>query len=1211
MAKKKKKATTTYAATSTIVGTGAPTGMSLSRSGNRMTASWNIGDESYGGGQIVRWYVNGACVWNNYVDPSATSASYDINPDNPISSVVVGVLGKKPDFTTQSSTTTGKGDKKKTVVTTNYFYTAFSAESQAVFTFVKPSTPTVSFAIADAGINQGTFSWSVNADDTGNNMFRKFDWETIRVDNWNSYSPPSNWRNATKGSLYSTSGTKTITESTLANENASFTRWFRVRAVGPGGTTKWVYSYHVYAMPQEAKNVTANVVRRSGNAGYTCRVKWNAPNSFARPINTASVSYAMAVPSTTKTTQSDKVITSLTYPAASSPSWTSVNTVIDTSSTDSLAFTIPQLPNLDEVLWVRVDTKYDSHTTYGIPVLAKGDSFVLKPPTITAIETYAATRRASITLENESSLTYSVTAVYFRTEDNPSNYQRVGIITKAESGNAVTIQLPDWGSNAVSLGFQTMVTDYTPATRPSLGTVASYILTDTKMQSDIVWEEGAIPIPPKNVLLTNPSPTEITVDWDWTWESADHAELSWSQNENAWESTQQPSTYVLSDVYNPLWTIANLDVGTWCVKVRLGKRVSGSDNISWSVHSALRKIKLSSAPATPSLVLSQGAATLDDTITCYWAYISTDGTAQMQADVCEATFNAQTETFEYGAPFASTGTVQHLSFDVADRGWQTGTVHYIALRVLSASGEQSVGWSVPVALTIVEPITCSIIDSSLSDMTFTGEGYTLATYENCVVVSYVVTSDTDVAADKTYYTSEGEVVASPKKYGYTEVAEPTGNPSTSGYYEYVFDDETETYSYVASEDTSVVEGKTYYTQSNLMSTYYEQVVALDPNITFYDEEGDEISSPTLDDIDEYYVAAERTVLALTEMPMTIEVDGAGPGSTTTIIIERSQDFKMRRPDESTLDGYEGETILSKTFDNDGEFTITNDDLIGHLDDRAPYRIIAIAQDSFGQTAEASLEFEVHWEHQAIVPDATATIDVDYDVAILEPKLPAGATVTEGDVCDIYRLSIDAPQLIYEGAEFGEKYVDEYPTIGIHGGYRFVYRTYNNDYTTANNRIAWYNTTEHDNEILDREAVIINFDGNQVALPYGFSVDTSWQKDFTETKYLGGSIQGDWNPAVSRTSNIQATVFDGDELDDDTVSMLRKLAVYAGICHVRTPEGSSYAANVDVSESRETRGFNIVPKYTLSVTRVDSQALDGITYDQWLEKRVEEEEEEEE
>ena len=76
-------------------------------------------------------------------------------------------------------------------------------------------------------------------------------------------------------------------------------------------------------------------------------------------------------------------------------------------------------------------------------------------------------------------------------------------------------------------------------------------------------------------------------------------------------------------------------------------------------------------------------------------------------------------------------------------------------------------------------------------------------------------------------------------------------------------------------------------------------------------------------------------------------------------------------------------------------------------------------------------------------------------------------------------------------------------------------------------------------------------------------------------------------------------------------MLRKLAVYAGICHVRTPEGSSYAANVDVSESRQTLGFNVVPKYTLSITRVDSQALDGITYDEWLEKRVEEEEEEEE
>lgn len=1208
MAKKDKKATTTYASTATIIGTAPPTGLSLTRNGNRMTASWNIGDESYGGGQIARWYINGQQWWADYISTELTTMYFDINPDMKITSVTFGVEGKRPDFTTQTSTTSGKGDKKKTTVTTNYFYTAWSAQSQITYTFVKPNIPTVSFALADTGVNRGTFSWSVTADDSSNRMFRKFQWETIRVNNWNSYSPPSNWNNATKGELYSTSGSKTITEGTLANENASFTRWFRVRAIGPGGTTDWKYSYHVYSMPKEAKNVTANVVRRSGNAGYTCRVQWNAPNSFQYPVETATVSYAMAVPSTSATTSSGKVTTTMSYPATSSPSWTTVNTVIDTSSTDALAFTIPQLPNLDEVLWVRVDTKHDSHVTYGIPVLAKGDSFVVKPPTITSVEAYADTRRASITIENDSALTYSVTAVYYRTSSNPSKYQRVGIIKKSESGSAVTIQLPNWGSDSVALGFQSMITDYQPATRPSLGTVATYTLSNTRMKSGIVWEEGAIPVPPKNVVLSSTSPTSITVDWDWTWTSADHAELSWSQDENAWESTQQPSTYVLSDVYNSIWTIANLEVGTWYVKVRLGKRVSGSDNISWSVHSNVAKRTLSSAPAIPSLSLSQGAATLDDTITGYWVYVTTDGTAQMQADICEATFDGS--TFTYGAPFASSGNVQHISFDVADRGWQTGTVHYLALRVMSASGEWT-SWSTPVALTIVEPITCSITETSLETVTFQGEGRTLATYEDCVVVSYVVTSDTDVADDKTYYTSEGEIIASPTKYGYTEIASPTGNPSTSGYYEYVFDDETQTYSYVASEDTSVVEGKTYYSQTNLMSTYYEQVVALDPNITFYDDEGHVIANPTIDDIDEYYVAADREVLSLTEMPMTVTVDGAGLGSTTTIIIERSQDFKMRRPDDSTIDGYEGETILSMTFDNDGEFTLTNDDLIGHLDDRAPYRIIAIAQDSYGQTAETSLDFEVHWEHQAIVPDATATIDVDYDVAILEPKLPAGATVTAGDVCDIYRLSVDAPQLIYEGAQFGEKYVDEYPTIGIHGGYRFVYRTYNNDYTTATNKIAWYNTTEHDNEILDREAVIINFDGNQVSLPYGFSVDTSWEKDFTETKYLGGSVQGDWNPAVSRTSSIQATVFDGDELDDDTVSMLRKLAVYAGICHVRTPEGSSYAANVDVSESRKTLGFNVVPKYTLNVTRVDSQTLDGITYDQWLDKRVEEEEEEEE
>lgn len=48
--------------------------------------------------------------------------------------------------------------------------------------------------------------------------------------------------------------------------------------------------------------------------------------------------------------------------------------------------------------------------------------------------------------------------------------------------------------------------------------------------------------------------------------------------------------------------------------------------------------------------------------------------------------------------------------------------------------------------------------------------------------AYAVTADTTVTAGKTYYTRTGSGTAE-SPYVYTEVAEPTGNPKTSGYYE--------------------------------------------------------------------------------------------------------------------------------------------------------------------------------------------------------------------------------------------------------------------------------------------------------------------------------------------------------------------------------------------------------------------------------------------
>lgn len=333
----------------------------------------------------------------------------------------------------------------------------------------------------------------------------------------------------------------------------------------------------------------------------------------------------------------------------------------------------------------------------------------------------------------------------------------------------------------------------------------------------------------------------------------------------------------------------------------------------------------------------------------------------------------------------------------------------------------------------------------------------------------------------------------------------------------------------------------------------------------------------------------RTIMALTAMPLSVTVTGADEGGTTRVVIERAEDYHIDRPDETTFNGFEGETIAIYSQTGESAITISNDDLIGHLDDGASYRLIATIQDGLGQSTEIAQDFEVHWTHQALTPNASVSMDNANMVAQLTPTAPTGAANT--DVCDIYRLSADRPELIYPDAVFGTTYVDPYPTLGDMGGYRFVLRTANGDYVTAADTLAWTDVSAS----LDAGANIIDFGTGRVLLEYNTDLSHSWAKDFKETKYLGGSIQGDWNPAVSRTGTINAVVTADDT---ETIEIMRRLATYAGICHVRTKDGSSYAADVQVSESYAQDNAHRIVSFNLSITRIDPDGYDGMTLAEW-------------
>lgn len=346
-----------------------------------------------------------------------------------------------------------------------------------------------------------------------------------------------------------------------------------------------------------------------------------------------------------------------------------------------------------------------------------------------------------------------------------------------------------------------------------------------------------------------------------------------------------------------------------------------------------------------------------------------------------------------------------------------------------------------------------------------------------------------------------------------------------------------------------------------------------------------------------------TPTTMIALPAYITVNGAKADGKTILVIERDGNYPLERPDGTTHMGFSGETIYRAEKNGAGRFAITLDDLIGQLDDGAKYTAVATVKDKLGQTAVDRFPFEVHWNRQAKDPVGSEELN-EQGVAVITVGTPQGAG--QGDYIDIYRLSADKPELIYAEAQFGTQYVDPYPTIGEFGGHRLVYTTIYGDYITGSEpngeRIAYLDVEDP----LYIDSALIDFGGDRVELKYGVSVNHSWSKDFTETKYLGGSVQGDWNLAVGRTTQITASLI--READAETIASIRRLATYAGMCHVRTPDGSCFSADVQVAENNPSNKYGKIVQYTLSITRVDAEELDGMTLAEWIEDQQEEEEE---
>lgn len=1145
-----------------------PTGLGIELKAKKFTFTWKIGDKNYGGGQELYYVVN-ITNKNRKKNKTYSIKKYFGGGKNKAS------IGAKVTKKTTPAFNWDDYEPKKAGVTLNYitFYvrgkkagkkSKWSPWEHKTFNVqVPPKASFLNVSLSSDVENQCTFFWGYKKDPKAEEIRSYWQYRTGISTNGAKFSY-GKWTDRNSGSV-------PIKENITFKDNYSYKRYVQVRACGPQGVLKhkkqevYVTKSWTYAFPNPAQNVKATAISTSNGAGYKVNTHWTAANSATHPIDLVTVEYATVKPNATITTVDGVVTTTLSCPE--NPGWTQGGTYKDNpaviidkktkkkSDYDGLVFTVDKVLNSDECMFARVNTYHTPKTSYGYPVQVVDGYGPLLNPTLSEVEITQSTNIAKITATNNSQISASFLAVYYRTSAQPNATQLIGIMPSGVS--TVYVKLPEAISGNASIGVQAYVGNYSPAYTPASGAsaeVVDYKITKTYMSSpDIVWQNDAIAPAPNITLRQVPNKSDtVRVAWDWTWPNATEAEISWADHDDAWESTNEPSTYIVNSSNASEWNVSGLAIGTWYFRVRL-RRTNG-DTIIYGAYSSRESIKLASSPATPALWPTSATIPQDGSVTLNWAYTSTDGTGQLQGEMCEATINDD-GTFEYGKPFVQSGTAQHITVSAEDRGWTAvpgeNNTHYVAVRVISASNETSEGWSVPVPITIAEPPTITEITTSLKELpvTIDDETQETTTQTSLTELPFTIDVSTPVETGSITYIIERATDYHVERPDESEFDGYTGET-------------------IAILDTTIGSGTAAINKSDLIGhlddgAKYNLIVIVEdeygqtttnvPGISFFVHWTHQAILPEA----EISVDDENQVVMITPLePRQLAL------TDDTEIVQDKKYYSVTsvsNPVASDLGKYYEEHAQEP-----GVYTATEDEEI--------------------------VSSKIYYIEQEIESPSADSLSTYYQKGF------------PGDTCDIYRLSVDKPELIVENATFGTTYVDPYPTLGVFGGHRVAYKTINDDFIIGDNTLAISDYAEDEGDIINQFAVIISFGDDSVTLPYDVKLSNSWTKDFIETKYLGGSIQGDWNPAVSRSTSVSTTsvVFQ----DPETIELMRRLAVYPGICHVRTPDGSSFSANVSVSEDRDERKINKIANFSLSITKIDSQKLDGITYTEWMSRQEE-------
>lgn len=715
-----------------------PKGLSITRKVNKYIFKWSKG-ETYGDGQRLYYKLS---MRDGTTKKSATSS-----PAGTSKTVTVSTQGVKA----VTFYVRGKANGKS--------WSDWNSETFKVYPARAPELK----AEWDENLpNKTTYSFEEEAADGDHYPYDHIVWQTIRITNCpEDYRADALFMNATENTLSGTSGT--IYDTAELNLSGSMTRIVRAKAVGHGGESGWVYTYHVYAKPYAPFNVKARAVFDAIKGYFDTTVSWltNA-GRMQRPIERIVIEEVVGVPTAGL---------GLPTGAGWNPAGTKEYAQTGQITSDSWQGSTGQALQDDECLFLRVKAEHDDqHDESPFIIAAYGE---LAAPTISTTPDQGQ-HKIAVAFTNPSQVPDANLAVVYQ---DPVTLKE-GILGVIPNGTAspVNVTVPPWTGTVGNVGLFAFVGSYSAGAADSDG-VKVYTVTAV-MRSPTVW--AGVPQAP-TITVTRADETTATVTWSWPWEDATSAELSWADHPDAWESTEQPQTYNVENLHASQWNIKNLEIGkVWYFRARLF--IGDGSSVTYGSYSKTVALDLTEAPAAPVLELSDEIITADGTTTASWQFVSTDKTTQTYAELAEVIDLGSGPVYYV---IGSAQTQQQLTIDAAyvretfpALGWTDNTQHDLALKVYSSNNKES-AWSDTVTLSIAEELTCTITATSLTTETKTFDGESL-TYNalkalpltatiagagttNLIAVQIIRAEDYDMERPdgKDYHGYSGQIIASP------------------------------------------------------------------------------------------------------------------------------------------------------------------------------------------------------------------------------------------------------------------------------------------------------------------------------------------------------------------------------------------------------------------------------------------------------------------